>query len=188
MTQRVTHATDIPIIPEHPLDPTDLCAVNFNLKEFIYVTMDQVILLHVFNRCTGTNHSIQTRALVQTIFCLESLLFNYSEKKPCALLWYDRRFYLHFAMFCTILLVLNIMNKAIFQRMHNENFEALSTAKCRMQIWIKFNYLNMSTFWYKLDRRFTARGVLYQKPLPGTPRGKDKPQSLDGGWAHLIQS
>ena len=32
------------------------------------------------------------------------------------------------------------MNKTIFQRMHNENFEALSTAKYRMHKSIKLNY------------------------------------------------
>ena len=32
------------------------------------------------------------------------------------------------------------MNKTIFQRMHNENFKALSTAKCGMHKLIKLNY------------------------------------------------
>ena len=32
------------------------------------------------------------------------------------------------------------MNKTIFQRMRNENFEALSTAKCAMHKSIKLNY------------------------------------------------
>ena len=32
------------------------------------------------------------------------------------------------------------MNKTIFQRMCNENFEALSTAKCGMHKLIKLNY------------------------------------------------
>ena len=32
------------------------------------------------------------------------------------------------------------MNKTIFQRMCNENFKALSTAKCRMHKSIKLNY------------------------------------------------
>ena len=32
------------------------------------------------------------------------------------------------------------MNKTIFQRMRNEIFEALSTAKCRMHNSIKLNY------------------------------------------------
>ena len=44
-------------------------------------------------------------------------------------------------MLCTLHHVLKLCtNKTIFQRMRNENYEALSTAKCRMHKSIKLNY------------------------------------------------
>ena len=102
------------------------------------VQTDSEIWIHFLQKPLNIFHTIVMHPF---LYVVTNNLAYYQFLTLCYYGKIERNKYLLFTMLCTLCHVgKSCTNKTIFQRMHNENFGALSTTKCRMHKVIKLNY------------------------------------------------